>query len=308
MIHLLQTPIVPIPPVDSLNLEEKATQIVQTIKTTPAEVLLQQLGEQIIQFGLKLLAAIAIYAVGIWLTRRIKKLVGKIFIRIGTDPAIVSFTQTALTISLTLIVIIVAIGTLGINTSSLAALLAAGGVAIGMALSGTAQNFAGGIMILAIKPFKVGDYIQAQNYEGVVTNISIVNTKLTTYDRKVIVIPNGILSNGTIENFTSSDIRRVEWLVEIDYGNSTEKAREVLLSIARSHPKHLTVETGAPANPVVILKALNDYTIQMSMRCWVKVEDYWNLLYDVNEEIYNILPANGVTFTYPRLDVTTLNK
>lgn len=307
MINLLQTPKIEIPPVDSLNLEEKATQFVETIKTTPTEVLFQQLLDQIIQFGLKLLAALAIYAVGIWITRRIKKIVGKIFEKRGTDQAIVSFTQTALTISLTLIVIIIAIGTLGVNTSSLAALLASGGLAIGMALSGTAQNFAGGLMILAFKPFKIGDYIKAQSYEGTVTNISIVNTQLTTHDRKMIIIPNDILSNGTIENFTASDLRRVEWLVEIDYGNSSSKAREVLLDIVKSHPKHLTIKDGAPADPVVYLKALNDYTIQMSLRCWVKVEDYWGLKFDVNEEIYNKLPENGVTFTYPRLDITKLN-
>ncbi|MGN0190635.1 MAG: mechanosensitive ion channel family protein, partial [Candidatus Cryptobacteroides sp.] len=162
---------VPIIPADSLDFKESAEKFVEKVTTTPTDVLLKELGNDALQFGIKVIAALVIYFVGAWVIKRIKKILGNIFERRNTDKAIASFTMSFVSISLTVILIILTVGTLGINTTSLAAILAAGGMAIGMALSGTVQNFAGGIMLLVFKPFKAGDFIEAQGFSGTVTDV-----------------------------------------------------------------------------------------------------------------------------------------
>ena len=207
--NIFQTSI-PIIPADSLDLKGSAEKFVEKVTTTPADVLLKELGSDALQFGLKVLAALAIYFIGAWVIKRIKKLLGNIFERRKTDKAIASFTMSLVSISLTILLIILTVGTLGVNTTSLAAILAAGGMAIGMALSGTVQNFAGGIMLLVFKPFKAGDFIEAQGFSGTVSEVNIVSTKLTTTDNRVIVLPNGLLPSGTINNISQKPIRTLE--------------------------------------------------------------------------------------------------
>ena len=194
------------------SVEEVATQAADSVAvdleqfahnliTNPSGTL-ESLGQDIINFGLKLLAALAIYLVGAWLIRRIKKALGNMFAKRKTEKALASFIMSFTTIGLTILLIIISISTLGVDTTSIAALIAAAGVAIGMALSGTVENFAGGIMILAFKPFKAGDYIATQGYEGTVTAVSIVSTTITTYDNKAVILPNGTLFNGNISNYS----------------------------------------------------------------------------------------------------------
>ena len=158
---------------------------------------MQQLGREALQFGLKVLLALVLYFVGAWVIKRIKHAMERYFQRKKTDRAMASFISSFVSIALTVLLIVVLVGTLGINTTSLAALLAAGGMALGMALSGTVQNFAGGLMLMIFKPFKAGDYIEAQGYAGVVTEVTIVGTHLTTIDNRRVVLPNGALSIGT---------------------------------------------------------------------------------------------------------------
>ena len=299
--NIFQTSI-PIIPADSLDLKGSAEKFVEKVTTTPADVLLKELGSDALQFGLKVLAALAIYFIGAWVIKRIKKLLGNIFERRKTDKAIASFTMSLVSISLTILLIILTVGTLGVNTTSLAAILAAGGMAIGMALSGTVQNFAGGIMLLVFKPFKAGDFIEAQGFSGTVSEVNIVSTKLTTTDNRVIVLPNGSLSSGTINNISQNPIRRLEWKIGVEYGSDIDVARKVILEILNKDSRVLHGKD-APDEPYIRLSALLDSSVEIQARCWVRTDDYWDLLWEVNELIYNELPKNGIDFPFPQLDV-----
>lgn len=299
--NIFQTSI-PIIPADSLDLKGSAEKFVEKVTTTPADVLLKELGSDALQFGLKVLAALAIYFIGAWVIKRIKKLLGNIFERRKTDKAIASFTMSLVSISLTIILIILTVGTLGVNTTSLAAILAAGGMAIGMALSGTVQNFAGGIMLLVFKPFKAGDFIEAQGFSGTVSEVNIVSTKLTTTDNRVIVLPNGSLSSGTINNISQNPIRRLEWKIGVEYGSDIDVARKVILEILNKDSRVLHGKD-APDEPYIRLSALLDSSVEIQARCWVRTNDYWDLLWEVNELIYKELPKNGIDFPFPQLDV-----
>ena len=299
--NIFQTSI-PIIPADSLDLKGSAEKFVEKVATTPADVLLKELGSDALQFGLKVLAALAIYFIGAWVIKRIKKLLGNIFERRKTDKAIASFTMSLVSISLTILLIILTVGTLGVNTTSLAAILAAGGMAIGMALSGTVQNFAGGIMLLVFKPFKAGDFIEAQGFSGTVSEVNIVSTKLTTTDNRVIVLPNVSLSSGTINNISQNPIRRLEWKIGVEYGSDIDVARKVILEILNKDSRVLHGKD-APDEPYIRLSALLDSSVEIQARCWVRTDDYWNLLWEVNELIYNELPKNGIDFPFPQLDV-----
>ena len=292
---------------DTLDLQKATAEFVEKIATTPADQLFSEFLDKAIAFGLKVLAALVIYIVGAWIIKKIKKIIHNIFVRRNTEHSIASFVESLVSIALTVFLVIFTISALGINTTSIAALLAAGGMAIGMALSGTVQNFAGGIMLLVFKPFKAGDFIEAQGYSGTVTDVTIVSTKITTTDNRNIIIPNGVLSNGTINNYSQNVYRRAEWLVDVEYGASSEKMKAILKSILDAE-KRIVYAPAAPADPTIALNALRDSSVQFVVRAWVKSEDYWSVLYDVNEEVYNKVPENGIQFPYPQLDVHINNQ
>lgn len=298
MNRLLQTT-----PIDSLNVAEELAALSEKLSTTTITELMSELLDKAVAFGLKLLAALTIYLVGAWAIRKVKGFVARVFERKKTDAAIASFVQSIISIALTILLIIITIGAVGIDTTSLAALLAGGGMAIGMALNGTVQNFAGGIMIIAFKPFKAGDYIQAQGFEGTVTEVSIVSTKLTTVDNRSIIIPNGILSNGTINNYSQHQLRRVDWTVNVEYGTSVEEAKAVLMDLLKNDRRILNTASGAPAEPFVALSALSDSCVKFVMRAWVKSSDYWDVNFEMNEKIYSKLPEKGISFPFPQMDV-----
>ena len=295
ILNLLNTP-----PADSLNhVQAEIAAVAQKIATTPTDELIGDFLEKLIYFGIKVLIALVIYMIGAWLIRKIKGMLKSIFERKGTDAAIASFTISIVSIALTVVLVVVTVGTLGIDTTSIAALLAGGGMAIGMALNGTVQNFAGGIMILIFKPFKSGDYIEAQGFSGTVAEVTITSTKLTTVDNRVIIIPNGILSNGTINNFSTRTIRRVDLTVDVEYGSSSDTVKEVLNSIIKDDARILK----EPAEPFIALSALKDSSIQFTIRLWVSASDYWGVYFETIEKIYNELPKNGINFPFPQLDV-----
>ena len=287
---------------DTVNIQKATAEFIETLATTPADQLISQFAEKAIAFGLKVLAALAIYLIGAWLIRKIKKIIHGIFIRRNTEHAIASFVESITSITLTVFLVIITISALGVNTTSIAALLAAGGMAIGMALSGTVQNFAGGIMLMVFKPFKSGDFIEAQGYSGTVSDVSIVSTKIITTDNRNIIIPNGALSNGTINNYSQNVYRRLEWLVDVEYGASSEQVKAILKSIVADE-KRIVYKPDAPDNPMIALNALRDSSVQFIIRAWVRKEDYWPVLYDVNEVIYNKIPENGIQFPFPQMDV-----
>lgn len=289
----------------------------------------QQVGDQLIQFGLKVLAALVLYIVGMWLIGLLKKGMKRMFERRKTEPTLASFISSFVSIMLTILLIIVSVGTLGVNTTSLAALLAAGGMAIGMALSGAVQNIAGGLMLLAFKPFKAGDLIEAQGHLGKVIEVNITSTKILTPDNRVVILPNGALSNGTINNFSGRPMRRVEWLVSVSYGVDAAACKEAILAIVNSDARVLKADTdmnqlykelnisnyqlstvnyrmdAIPA-PFVALKSLNENDITFVVRGWVRSSDYWDVFFDLNERFYTELPPQGFTFAYPHVDVTML--
>ena len=287
---------------DTVNIQKATAEFIETLATTPADQLISQFAEKAIAFGLKVLAALAIYLIGAWLIRKIKKIIHGIFIRRNTEHAIASFVESITSITLTVFLVIITISALGVNTTSIAALLAAGGMAIGMALSGTVQNFASGIMLMVFKPFKSGDFIEAQGYSGTVSDVSIVSTKIITTDNRNIIIPNGALSNGTINNYSQNVYRRLEWLVDVEYGASSEQVKAILKSIVADE-KRIVYKPDAPDNPMIALNALRDSSVQFIIRAWVRKEDYWPVLYDVNEVIYNKIPENGIQFPFPQMDV-----
>ncbi len=301
ILNLLQTQIVP---ADSLK--EPAAVIDQTIKTlmqTPADQLISTGLDYALKLGVKVLAAFIIYFVGAWLIRKIKHIVQKICEKRKLDISLTTFLLSFTGISLSVLLIVTTISVLGVDTTSFVALLAGSGVAIGMALSGTLQNFAGGIMILVFKPFKVGDYIEAQGYDGTVTSIEITATHINTPDNKKIILPNGALSNGTINNFSTTGVRRCNWDISIPYGTDIEKAKAIGLSIISAHK----AVVNDPAAPHVFLTTFATGYVVLSFRAWVHVDNYWDLLFDINEQIYKEFPKNGLDVYVPKMDITVKN-
>jgi len=286
-------------------------------------------GETMLQFGLKVLAALLLYIVGMWMISLLKRALKRMFERRNTEPTLASFISSFVSISLTVLLVVVSVSTLGVNTTSLAALLAAGGMAIGMALSGTVQNFAGGLMLLAFKPFKAGDFIEAQGQTGTVIEVNITATKILTPDNRVVILPNGALSNGTINNFSGRPLRRVEWLVSVSYGSDAAVCKQAILNIVNSDSRVLKPDTDMNAlykelniskfqlatvnyrmdaipAPFVALKSLNENDITFVVRAWVRGTDYWSVFFDMQERFYTELPEQGFSFAYPHMDVTLL--
>lgn len=296
LINILQTNA----PADTLNkVQAELAAVAEKLATTPTDELFGELLNKAIDFGLKVLAAFLIYIAGAWFIRKVKGMLGRIFERKGTDSAVSSFIQSITSIALTVMLIITTVGILGIDTTSLAALLAGGGMAIGLALNGTVQNFAGGIMLLIFKPFKSGDFIEAQGYSGTVSELSITSTKLVTTDNRVIIIPNGILSNNIINNYSDQKFRRVDLTVDVEYGSSADQVKQLLGSMIKDDNRILNT----PAEPFIALSALKESSVQFTMRLWVNASDYWNVYYELTERIYKELPENGIQFPFPQLDI-----
>ena len=286
------------------SLAAKRQVLAETLRNTPPDQLMESLLQQAIQFGLKVLAALLLYAVGAWIIQLVRKGVRRHFQRRNAEQTLVTFTDSLISISLWVILIIISISTLGINTTSLAALLAAGGMAVGMALSGTVQNFAGGLMILVFKPFKVGDFIEAQGFAGIVSEVSIVNTTIRTTDNRTIILPNGALSNGIINNVNRQPLRRVDITLSLSYGTDAAQAREAILEIIRSNEVFLDATTPGAADPFVALHTLADSSVNFVVRCWVPSPDYWTAYFWLNENLYTQLPQEyGITFPFPQMDI-----
>ena len=306
---ILQTdipvPDVPINVADSLKVVQEA--VVEQIKEDPS-VLIQTLVDKGLQFGWKLLAAIVLYVIGAWIIKRIRKVLRRVFNRRQLEGSLASFLVSLVTISLYILLIVLAVSTLGINTTSIAALLAAGGMAIGMALSGTVENLAGGIMLMIFKPFKAGDYITAQDYSGYVVEMSIVSTKIRTYDNRIVVIPNGALSSGNIDNYSTLPLRRVEWKVSVEYGSDSNGFINAVQEMLAADERVLDSSTEGAADPFVALTSLNANDISFVIRAWVKSENYWDVYFDDLNLFYTELPKRGFHFAYPHMDVTLLNR
>ena len=251
-----------------------------------------------ISVGSKILLAIVVFLVGRWIVRRLNKLLAKILEKRHVEASLSTFVKSLVNITLTLLLIIVVIGVLGIETSSFIALFASAGVAIGMALSGTLQNFASGVMILLFKPFKVGDTIEAQGQSGTVREIQIFNTILATPDNKIIIIPNGGLSTGLMKNYSREATRRVDWEFGIAYGDDYTKAKAVIARLLDADGRVLK----DPAY-FIALTSLGESSVNIVVRAWVNAGDYWGVYFDMNEKVYKTFAEENLNIPFPQLDV-----
>ena len=276
---------------------------VKKLASTPVSDWLPDLvKEYVVPFGLKLIAAIIVLLLGRWVIKLIKKWLTKIMLRRSSEPSLASFVMSLVSVLLTFFLIMAIVGILGINTSSLVALLASAGLAIGMALSGTLQNFAGGVMIMLFKPFKVGDFIAAQGYEGRVNSIQIFSTHILTPDNKTVILPNGALSTGPVTNFNKETERRVDWVFSISYGDDFDKAKAVLQRLCDADSRILK-----EPQPFIELGKMNESSIDITVRVRVKPEDYFGVYFKMNELVYKTFPEEGLHFPYPQMDVHVKN-
>lgn len=251
-----------------------------------------------LDLSLRIIGAILIYIIAQWVIKRVVKLMITVFENRHIDISLRGFLTSLIKISLNIIVIVSIVGILGVNTSSFIALFASAGLAIGMALSGTLQNFAGGLMVLFIKPYKVGDFIEAQGYSGKVKEISLFNTLINTIDNKTIIIPNGGLSTGIINNYSKEPTRRVDWTFGIAYGDNYDIAKETITEILSKDErvlKHPTI--------FVALHSLGDSSVNIVVRAWVDSDDYWDVYFDINEKIYKTFPMVGLSIPFPQMDI-----
>lgn len=262
------------------------------------QILIQQLIDWGVGAGGRIIGAIIIFVVGRFLISFLKKLLAKILSKRHIDPGIQSFVKSLVNILLTILLIIAVIGKLGVETTSFAALLASAGVAIGMALSGNLQNFAGGLIVLLFRPYKVGDWIESQGVSGTVREIQIFHTILTTADNKVIYIPNGALSSGTVTNYSREETRRVEWVIGVEYGENFDKVESTVQRIIAADKRILDTP-----EPFIALHALDASSVNVVIRVWVKTADYWGVYFDMNKTIYTVFNKEGIGFPFPQLTV-----
>ncbi len=310
-----------------------------------------------VSLGLRLLAAILVFMAGRFIVMKTHNLLRSVMLNRNVDRSLITFLLSLFKITFFFILAIIVISIVGIETSSFIAIFASAGIAIGMAFSGTLQNFAGGVLILLLKPYKVGDFIEHEQYKGFVKEIQLFHTIITTYNNESIIIPNGGLSTGTINNYSREKFRRVEWRVSVAYGSDVDVARKVILDLLEADDRILkpgTEDANSSKNnidemssdgevkkiawykrlllrgkedkrtrgqddekqneledklpkvnftPYVALENLDDSALVLVVRAWCIFGDYWGVLYDINEAVYKQLPANGVQFPFPQLDV-----
>ena len=291
---LAQTPEVPAPEEIAQTWQQKLS----ALSSLSFQQFMEQAISAILHGAVKIAIALAVFFIGKGIINRIYHFISKAFIRRNVELSLRTFLLSLIRIILMLILIVIVIGILGINTSSFLAIFASAGLAIGMALSGTLQNFAGGVMILLFKPYKVGDFIEAQGYSGTVKEIQIFNTILNTPDNKTIIIPNGGLSTGSLNNYSKEGRRRVDWKIGIAYGDDFDTARKAILELLAADKRVFD----DPA-PFVVLSSLADSAIEITVRVWTASENYWGVFFDFNEQVYKQFDKYGLHFPYPQVDV-----
>lgn len=269
------------------------------------------LGQWALDFCKNVIIAIIVYTVGCWLIKWVVKLFTKVLERNKVEPTLYTFLTSIVNVVMWLLLIIVLVSIFGIETSSFIALFASAGVAIGMAMSGTLQNFAGGVMILLFKPYKVGDYIEAQGYAGTVKAIQIFNTIIRTVDAQTIIIPNGGLSTGSLKNYSTEKYRRVDLDFQFAYGTDLDQVKAAINEIQSQNPLILQSpvdDSDVVAAPWVGLTKLGDSGVVVNTRTWCKGTDYWTVYFYMNETVYQQLKERGFMFPFNRMDVNIVNQ
>ncbi len=279
--------------------------MVNLVLNTNAEIsnILDKLIDLGLTFGEKLIGALIILIVGKYIIKWLNKLFARLLSKRNIDASIQSFLKSMVNILLLTMLILAVIGKLGIELTGFAALLASAGVAIGMALSGNLQNFAGGIIILIFRPYKVGDFIDASTgVSGTVKEIQIFHTIIVTGDNKLVYVPNGSMSSGVITNYSHMDSRRVEWVFGVDYGEDFDKVKSVLLSVINNDNRILKT-----IDPFIELDELAASSVNIKVRVWVNSEDYWSVYFDMNKNVYATFNKEGINFPFPQLTVHKAN-
>lgn len=277
-----------------MNISEKLE-----IEISSLEAIFSSLGEKAVAFGLKLIAAVAILIFGIWLSNRLMRSLRKLMERKKFDASLSSFLLSFLNIAFKVFVVVICLTTVGVQMTSIVAVLGAASLAIGMALSGTLQNFAGGIVLLVFKPFKVGDAIETQSGKsGVVKKIMIFTTELHTFDNKVIFLPNGALANGEITNLSQAKNRRSDIKITVSYGDDIALVRRVVLGILDKDTRVLK-----NPEPLVFINSLAEKGVEIIVRYWADYGDVYDTNIELIEEIYKALPKKKISFSFPQMDV-----
>jgi small conductance mechanosensitive channel len=262
-----------------------------------------KLTELVMTYGGKILLALLTLIIGLWMIRKLAKLVQKAFEMRSFEKTLQTFLLQLITITLKILLFISVITMVGVQMTSFIAILGAAGLAIGLALSGTLQNFAGGVVLLILKPFKVGDYIEAQGFAGSVKEMQIFHTVLNTPDKKTIIIPNGSLSSGSLINYSAEPVRRVDWTFGISYTDNIDKAREIILDVLKSESRiHQD-----PA-PFVGVISLGDSSVNLVTRVWVDASDYWDVFFIMNERVKKEFDVKGISIPFPQQDVHLYQK
>lgn len=262
------------------------------------EMIMNKGYELVLTYGPKLVAAIVVLIIGSLVIKGLVAAFSKIVEKSGAEPSLLPFLQGIVEAILKVMLLISVLGMIGIEMTSFIAILGAAGLAVGMALSGTLQNFAGGVMILIFKPFRAGDVIDAQGYLGSVSEIQIFNTILKTPDNKTIIIPNGGLSGSSMVNYSTEAQRRVDWTVGIGYGDDVDKAREVIKSLCDADSRILK-----DPEVVIVVSELADSSVNFAVRAWVEAADYWDVFFAMNENIYKTFGKEGLNIPFPQMDV-----
>jgi small conductance mechanosensitive channel len=246
----------------------------------------------------KVLLALIVVVVGFWVINRLVGLLDRRFAKGGMDPTLRPFIRSIIGVGLKITVVISAIGVLGVETTSFIAILGTAGLAIGLALKDSLSNFAGGALLLFFRPFKVGDYIEAQGHAGTVSEIQMFHTILKTPDNKTIIVPNGPLYNGSLTNYSAEPTRRVDLTFGIGYGDDIDKARSVIMGIIAADPRILK-----DPEPMILVKELADSSVNFTVRVWAPVGEYWNLFFGLTETVKKAFDAHHVTIPFPQRDV-----
>jgi len=262
------------------------------------DVLAQKGMELLLDFGPKVIYALITLIVGLWLIRIVIRTFKKAMERSKMDPSLSKFMGSFISILLKILLLITVATMLGIEATSFIAMLGAAGLAVGLALQGSLANFAGGVLILVFKPFKVGDFIDAQGFLGTVDSIQVLNTVLKTPDNKTIIMPNGTLANGSIVNFTTEENRRVDMTFGIGYGDDIGKAKEVLKRLIKDDQRIMN-----DPEPVVVVSGLGESSVDFTVRVWSKASDYWGIYFDMQEKVKMAFDGEGISIPFPQRDV-----
>lgn len=273
-------------------------------KLKDLDIYIERYGQKLIDFLPSLIGAALMLVIGLWLIKMTNRVVRKFFDKKDYDEALENFLASLINWGLKIILFVLVITQLGVESTSLVAIVGAAGLAVGLALQGSLANFAGGILILIMKPFKIGDFISAQGVDGTVKDISIFNTKLTTFGNQLAIIPNGKLSNDNIINYSSEGLRKENLIFGIGYDDDIRKAKEILLNLVNEQETALKSEGKLP---MIVVAELADSSVNLSLRYWAKNEDFWNLRWLILEEGKSRLEAAGISIPFPQRDVHHFN-